>query len=404
MSQATDQNPFPHGNLSKNLIAFSEHLRRIQPDFNLGPQEVQDGLLALEAVDLGNAQEARQALKLVMCSNPEQERVFDDLFFQFFLPARRRRPSQTDPQKQVVDEGIEPGEQTSLSEHHARDNPLEGAEGESIRLPKPAEGDTEASGTLTFRALFSRVGTGSDTIEVTQEDLGAMRVAARAVLGAVRLGRSRRWDAASGGQRLHFRGTLRKGLQTGGEFIHTAWLAKARREPHFVFVLDGSRSMAGYAEQLLQFAFALRQCSARVEVFSFSTLLKRITRELEAHQPPAERPRLAGMAEAWGGGTRIGESLRRLGRDYGGLVRPDTVLIVASDGLDTGEPEVLEAAIRTLRRRSAALVWLNPLLALPGYDPHANCMKTVLPYLDRFCSASTPKEFATLADGLKLRR
>jgi uncharacterized protein with von Willebrand factor type A (vWA) domain len=223
------------------------------------------------------------------------------------------------------------------------------------------------------------------------------------VLAAVRLSRSRRWAPAPQGRRLHFRGVFRKGLQTGGEFIHTAWLAKARREPRFIFVLDGSRSMAGYADPLLQFALALRQCSARVEVFSFSTVLKRITRELEAYPTPAERPRLAGMAQAWGGGTRIGESLRRLERDYGGLVRPDTVLIVASDGLDTGQPEVLEAALRTLRHRCAALVWLNPLLALPGYDPQANCMKTALPYLDKFCGASTPNEFARLADGLKLR-
>ncbi len=76
-------NAFPYGNLLENLVAFGEHLRRTAQQFNVGPQEIQDSLRALEAVNLGNLQEVRQALKLVMCSSLEQERVFDDLFFQF---------------------------------------------------------------------------------------------------------------------------------------------------------------------------------------------------------------------------------------------------------------------------------------------------------------------------------
>ena len=404
MSQFTGQTLFPHKNLSENLIAFSNHLRRTSQKFNLGPQEVQDGLRALEAVNLASVQEARQALKLVMCSCPEQEQVFDDLFFQFFLPSKRRSPPTANAKKRVPGGEGEDGEKT----HSAGENPagagLEANLGGPSGISKTSADALEVSGAPTLKAMLSRTGSDSGVVEIVQEDLGAMLQAASRLIETVRLGKSRRWYSAAKGPRFHFRRTLRRGLQTGGEFVHTAWLAHPRRQPRFVFVLDGSRSMEGYADKLLQFAFALRMRSARVEVFTFSTELRRITRELEACKNLAGRPKLSGLGQAWGGGTRVGESLYALEHSYGGLVRGDTVIIVASDGLDPGEPQVLEHALRQLRLKSAALVWLNPLLEVNGYDPRANCMKTALPYLDKFCSARTPEDFAGLAEGLRLRK
>ena len=302
MPQVAGQNPFPYGSLSENLIAFSNHLRRAGQKFNVGPQEVQDGLRALEAVNLGSLQEARQALKLVMCSDLEQGRVFDDLFFQFFLPSRRRaRPEKAAP----GGEG-ETGEKVPPA---GNDGAEVGQGAGLIGVPKTSDGDAEAWSAAPLKAIFSRTGGGSGTVEIAQEDLGAMLLAARGLIRAVQLGKGRRWDAAAKGPRFHFRRTIRKGLETGGELVHTAWLTHPRRPPRFVFVLDGSRSMGGYADKLLQFAFALRMCSARVEVFTFSTVLKRVTRELEACKSLAERPKLSGLGDAWGGGTRVGGKL-----------------------------------------------------------------------------------------------
>jgi len=80
------------------------------------------------------------------------------------------------------------------------------------------------------------------------------------------------------------------------------------------------------------------------------------------------------------------------------------VVIIASDGLDTGATEILDLALRKIYQRSAALIWLNPLLNSKDYDPRANSMKTALPYLDRFCSAQNPEELARLTYQLKMRR
>jgi uncharacterized protein with von Willebrand factor type A (vWA) domain len=168
-------------------------------------------------------------------------------------------------------------------------------------------------------------------------------------------------------------------------------------------VLDGSRSMQDYADRLLEFAYALRMRCNRVEVFVFSTQMQRITRQLEKAKSPSERLRLNRLGQAWGGGTSIGENLLQLEQQYGGLIRGDSIVIVASDGLDTGATEILDLALRKIHQRSAALIWLNPLLNSKGYDPSANCMKVALPYLDRFCTAQNPEEFAQLTHRLKMR-
>ncbi len=406
MSTSATPLQFPHGSLPENLIAFAEHLRQTTQRFNLGPGEVQDASEALEAINLGSLQEVRQALKLVLCSNLEQERVFDDLFFQFFLPKRKRIQAQPNMHRASPSSQGETGQKSQP----ARNNPSEAL---LDPMSPPAQGKTrlaEDSDTGDWaapllRAMFSRTA-GSETpeVEIPQQDLDAMLLAATQLVNQVRLGRSRRWVSTPKGTRFHFRHTLRKALHTGGEPIYPAWQHHPKRQPRFVFVLDGSRSMQSYSDRLLQFAFALRMRCNRVEVFTFSTGLKRITRQLEKAGNLSERPRLSRLGQAWGGGTQIGENLLCLEQKYGGLIRGDTIVIIASDGLDTGAPEVLEYALRQIYHRSAALIWLNPLLVSEGYNPHANCMKTALPYLDRFCAAHTPEEFAQLTHRLRLRK
>jgi len=395
---------FPHGSLLENLVAFSEHLRHTAQKFNLGPQEVQDSLLALEAVHLGNLQEVRQALKLVMCSNLEQERVFDDLFFQFFLQSRQR-PSTSNIRSAPPGALEEAQEKTQA----AQPNPSEASNSQEDQgnkgLVRP-DHDTKADWVLPLlKAMFSRTaGAEAQEVEIPQEDLEAMLQAATQMVNQVRLGRSRGWVLASKGLRFHLRRTLRKALHTGGDPIYPAWQQHPKRQPRFLFVLDGSRSMQDYTDRLLQFALALRMRCNRVEVFVFSTQLQRVTRQLEKAKTLTMRPRLSRLGQAWGGGTSIGENLLQLERQYGGLIRGDSVVIVASDGLDTGATEILDLALRKIYQRSAALIWLNPLLNSKDYDPSANCMKTALPYLDRFCSAQNPEEFARLTYQLKMRR
>ena len=92
---------------------------------------------------------------------------------------------------------------------------------------------------------------------------------------------------------------------------------------------------------------------------------------------------------AWGGGTSLGVCLNDFRRRFGGaLLGGNTVVVICSDGLDTGAPELLRTAMHDLHRRSAGIIWLNPLIETPGYTPTACGMRVALPYVETFVSAN----------------
>ena len=81
----------------------------------------------------------------------------------------------------------------------------------------------------------------------------------------------------------------------------------------------------------------------------------------------------------------------------------DTVVIVASDGLDVGETDRLRQSMAALARRSAALVWINPLLATAGYEPTAAGMSVARPYVTLLTSVRDAADVVTLARALRAR-
>jgi uncharacterized protein with von Willebrand factor type A (vWA) domain len=162
--------------------------------------------------------------------------------------------------------------------------------------------------------------------------------------------------------------------------------------------------MNSYSQRLLQFARALSQRSSRVEVYLFSTSLKRISKEVRRARQGTGLS-VTDLGEAYGGGTKIGQSLSDYVKRFGtGNLNPDTLVLIASDGLDTGKPELLARAMREMHRRSGGVVWLNPLIDTPGYQPTAAGMQAALPYIDTFCTVKDAPSFERLSAQVKLRR
>jgi uncharacterized protein with von Willebrand factor type A (vWA) domain len=223
------------------------------------------------------------------------------------------------------------------------------------------------------------------------------RAAARAFVRRVRSEASRRWRPGPRGARFDLRRTLRASVQTGGEPLSPRWLRRRLRPPRFVLLIDGSRSMSSYARTALELAVALTGATARAEVFAFSTSLRRVTPEARL-AAAGKSSRLEGVELAWGGGTSIGACLREFLEEYGErLLGPATIVIVVSDGLDVGDPHELGEAVAELRRRSARLLWVNPLLETEGYEPTAAGMSAARPYLTALVSVNGPDDLAGLA-------
>jgi uncharacterized protein with von Willebrand factor type A (vWA) domain len=228
------------------------------------------------------------------------------------------------------------------------------------------------------------------------------RDSARAFIRRVELGTARRWRPATRGRRFDFRRTLRASLQTGGEPIAARWLRRPQRVPRFILIVDGSRSMSDHARTALQLAVALASVTIRLEVFTFSTGLERVTDDVR-RAAAGERRRLERLHRAWAGGTSIGACLHDFLRRFGTRVGRETVVMIASDGLDVGDLAALGDAMRNLRRRSAAVVWLNPLLETKGYEPTAGGMRAARPYVTTLTSVSDAHGLQRLSRQIRLR-
>jgi uncharacterized protein with von Willebrand factor type A (vWA) domain len=231
----------------------------------------------------------------------------------------------------------------------------------------------------------------------------AWRDAARSLVRRLHLGLSRRWLPASQGRRFDLRRTWRAALQTGGETLSPRWLRRPRRAPRFVLLVDGSRSMSAHTRVALQMAVAMASATMRIEVFTFSTGLQRVTDEVR-RAAAGERRRLDDLHHAWAGGTSIGACLRDFLRRFGErLVGRDTVVVIASDGLDVGAPNLLRDAMRELQRRSAGVIWLNPLLETEGYEPTAGGMRAARPYVTTFTSVNDALGLVRLSRSIRIR-
>ena len=195
----------------------------------------------------------------------------------------------------------------------------------------------------------------------TPDELAALRrIMARIRLTPPRR-RTRRTRSGPAGRAPDLRKTIRESMRMHGDPARMFWRERRVRLRPVILILDISGSMADFSRHLLQFAFTARHAAAKVEVFCFGTRLTRITRELEHRQPDSALELASRAVVDWDGGTRIGASLdtfiRRWGR--GGMCRGG-VVVICSDGLDRGDPEVLATAMERLSRLCHRIVWLNP--------------------------------------------
>jgi uncharacterized protein with von Willebrand factor type A (vWA) domain len=218
------------------------------------------------------------------------------------------------------------------------------------------------------------------------EELAELAVLMQRLRLAVPVRRTRRLAPAPAGL-PDLRRTLRRSFRTGGEPLELRFRARRRRRRRLVLVLDVSGSMAAYSRELLVFAHAALRADRRWEAFCFGTRLTRVTPALAVSRPDEALERAAAEVVDWNGGTRIGECLKQLLDEYGhrGLVR-GAVVVLCSDGLEVGDPELLAEQMARVSRLAHRVIWLNPLKGDPAYEPLARGMHAALPYVDVFAA------------------
>jgi hypothetical protein len=355
--------------LAHNIIDFARLLRT--NDFLASPSEVQDALRATGVIDLGDREEFYLTLRTVFLVDPARRPEFDELFARFWgawsdeLAPLRQNQVQT----LATTSGEQPPEQVS---------------GESY---SPTEVLVE-----------------KDFSDFSPDELAQVGRACVAIARRVAMRKSRRYRPTHKGGRIDPRRSLRRSLQYGGTVLDLARLERKIRKPRIVLICDVSRSMEQYSVFLLQFIHSMQNVIGRIESFVFSTALHRVTLYFKHADIMTAVEDLAQEIPDWSGGTRIGESLKTFNEHYARrMVDKRTVVVILSDGLDTGQTEVLDEQMTELQTRAGRVIWLNPLLGKDDYQPLARGMLAALPHVDVFAPAHNLASLQQLATALSQR-
>ena len=259
----------------------------------------------------------------------------------------------------------------------------------------PEAGDEAAIRIVASAVEVLRSKSFADLSEEEREEVGRL---IRALAIALPEQRMRRTRPSSKGASFDVRRTLRRSLRTRGEPFERSWRDRRVRGRPLVLILDVSGSMSPYARALVQFGYAAMAAGRRVEVFCFGTRLTRVTRTLRTRDPDRALHEIGRTVADWEGGTRIGESLKALLDAWGQRAAlRGAVVVLCSDGLERGDPELLRSQMARLGRLAHKVVWVNPLKGSPRYEPLARGMAAALPSVDVFLSGHNLESLSELS-------
>ncbi|MBM3783950.1 MAG: VWA domain-containing protein [Acidobacteria bacterium] len=358
--------------LAANVVRFGRVLHGLGVRGAAG--RMPDVLSAVESIDIGRREDFFYTLRCLLVNLAEDLPVFDRAFAAFWKPAPGAR-TQVDvrPMGQDFRIGAPVVELWTL---HA-------GTGEGGPAAERVELATYSARELLRQKDFSRM---------TGEELAEAQALVETFRWNPGMRLSRRWEPGAGS-----RPDLRKLFRIGETFRIPTRARKWKRRP-LVVLCDISGSMDRYSRMLLRFAHCLAGGYSRLEVFVFATRLTRISLALRRKKTERALAEAGAAVRDWGGGTRIGDALRRFHVDWSRRVLGHgPVVLLISDGWDRGDPEDLAREMARLHRSCHRLIWLNPLLGSPAYEPLTRGMRAALPYVDDFLPVHNIASLAELA-------
>jgi uncharacterized protein len=374
-----------------------------------------------------------------MVSGPSQLDAFERVFNEMFGTgvALPRRPEVTAPQQNMLVESAEPADDSAGENARAAaadelppelaglDEALSpgeapGREGDSPPGDEPEEGRPAVRRVASMTERLRE----RDFAQLTATELAQLANLMRELVIAVPPRRTRRYRPKKDGARLDMRRTMRQATRTGGEPVRIARRAVRTRQRRLVVLCDISGSMEPYARAILQLMYVAARSSGaaggggsgfsgpsgdatrpRTEVFTFATRLTRLTPFLASASPETMLAKAGEAAPDWAGGTRIGAALREFNDRYGtrGMGRGAVILII-SDGWETGDPALLGVQMARLHRIAYRIVWANPRTQSERYRPEVGGMAAAWPYLDAVVSAHNFEALDELLQALRAPR
>lgn len=369
------------------------------------------GARALIELGVEDAERTRIALQAALISRHEDIPVFERLFPEFWRRlADRASGGDGDDDADLPAGGLAPlGDiDPPSTEDSPSDNPADtqvpsddAAIVESLgsRVAAANEGE-ESTGSSVSTSVYSPTGSPS-IVTVPASVVGQgddlARPVARLTTAIAGL-QGRRWTR-EGDERIDTRRALRRSFSTGGTVLSVPEQDRKQSAVRALLLVDVSQSVLDTIDRgfLIRFLRRVADAWRHVRIFFFDTRVREVTDAF--HEPtPALAVAALERAEAeWGGGTRIGHALSTIQSEAPEAVDRDTVTFVISDGLEVGELDVLAEGMSWLSRRSAAVLWLNPLAASPQYEPTCRGMEIALPYVNGVFAFAAPGDITEIA-------
>jgi uncharacterized protein with von Willebrand factor type A (vWA) domain len=367
--------------LLANLLMFARTLRGAGVAVRAGG--VPDAIRALEDVGISSRRDVHDALRAVLVSRHEDLVLFDRIFERFWRVWRE--PSDR-PMPQPM--GIPKKTRATVKML---------APGASASEPQASESDQHDEPVTLQSYSAGEVWRRKDFATFTAADFARARDAIAQLTWNPGVRLTRRWSAGGRGA-VDLRRVLRANLKHGGELIAVPHRRRRIAPRPLILICDVSGSMEPYTRMLLLFAHALAGGHRRIEVFVFSTRLTRVTRQFAGVRPDAALLRVRDAVRDWSGGTRMGAALHRFNTHWARRVlRRGPVALLISDGWDLGDPALLGREVARLQRSVHRLIWLNPLIGSPGYEPLTRGTRAALPFVDDFLSVRDMSSLESLA-------
>lgn len=379
--------------LVSNVVAFSRVLRTKVGNVTAG--RIIDACRSLQFIDIRNEADFHTALRANLVTAQEDMAAFEALYQLYWRPQNQQSPLQwlSQPNR---DEGI------------LVDLDLPGAPGNERLLFQEVEGGDDsdsdsASGDDSQLVAYSPQETlaHKDFEDFTPDEVREIQHVMARLAPKLATATSRRSKAAFSGPQLDLRRSIRHNLRYGGDMVHLAHRRRKVRKLKVAIVCDVSGSMDRYSRFLLQFMYGLENEMTGVDAWVFSTRLTEVSHLLRGRGYEESLRRISDAVHDWSGGTTIGSCLYEFATGPGRTrLTRRTVVVIISDGWDRGDVTLLERAMRLLRQNAYKIVWLNPLLASPGYEPLCAGMRTALPYVDYFMPAHNLESLVRLTKTL----
>ncbi len=362
------------------ITVFGRFLR--QAGCHVGTGEIMSAVEASSKIDPSNREDFRQALKACFITNHKMIPMFDQLF-DLYWQNPDRIENVTDILRKLYESRMSQAEMQSMKDqikelYHKR------VEGFKERQ-KDSDGNDEEKSLDVFLYSPQEILREKRFDTYSDEELDQAMEFIKKWDWKFGERQLRRLEAGRKQVRLNIRQTIRKNIFPSQDFIELQWKKRKTKPRPLVILLDISGSMDMYTRILLHFIYTLHSYSRNVEAFTFGTRLSRITHYLNKKDVSDAMELVNDTVKDWSGGTRIGETLSSFNLLWGRRVLSGgAVILVISDGWDTGEVDKLDREMDRLHRSCHRLIWLNPNLGYEGFKPLTKGFEVIMPHLDDF--------------------